>query len=59
MDEGYFTVEFTELEQQKGIRGRGAVGKRNVASLIAYSFQEKKPVIKFETIKSNQLALFC
>ncbi len=30
-----------------------------VASLIAYSFQEKKPSIKFETQKSNQLTLFC
>lgn len=30
-----------------------------VASLIAYSFQEKKPSIKFETQKTNQLALFC
>jgi len=29
-----------------------------VASLIAYSFQEKKPSIKFETQKTNQLALF-
>lgn len=30
-----------------------------VASLIAYSFQEKKPAIKFETENSAQLALFC
>lgn len=30
-----------------------------VASLIAYSFQEKKPSIKFETQKSEQLTLFC
>ena len=29
-----------------------------VASLIAYSFQEKKPAIKFETRKTNQIALF-
>ncbi|MFT7247366.1 MAG: hypothetical protein ACI97P_001240 [Arcticibacterium sp.] len=29
-----------------------------VAGLIAYSFQNKKPSIKFETEKSNQLALF-
>ena len=29
-----------------------------VAGLIAYSFQEKKPSIKFETEKSTQLALF-
>jgi len=30
-----------------------------VASLIAYSFQEKKPSIKFETQNTSQLALFC
>jgi len=29
-----------------------------IASLIAYSFQEKKPSIKFETEKTNQLTLF-
>ncbi len=28
------------------------------ASLIAYSFQEKKPSLKFETEKTTQLALF-
>jgi transposase-like protein len=31
MDEGYFTVESTEIEKQNGIRGRGAAGKSNVA----------------------------
>lgn len=30
MDEGYFTVESSEIEQDKGIRGRGAAGKKNV-----------------------------
>ncbi len=30
-----------------------------VASLIAYSFQDKKPGIKFETENTAQLALFC
>ena len=30
-----------------------------VASLIAYSFQEKKPAIKFEKENPTQLALFC
>jgi len=30
MDEGYFTVESTEIEQGKGKRGRGAAGKQNV-----------------------------
>lgn len=31
MDEGYFTVESTEIEQAKGKRGRAAAGKQNVA----------------------------
>ncbi|QMU66740.1 MAG: IS982 family transposase [Flavobacteriaceae bacterium] len=30
-----------------------------VASLIAYSFQEKKPAIKFDNQNSTQLELFC
>jgi transposase-like protein len=30
-DEGYFTVESSEIEQEKGIRGRGAVGKQEAA----------------------------
>lgn len=33
MDEGYFTVESSETEQQKGKRGRGASGKQNVMIL--------------------------
>lgn len=33
MDEGYFTVESSEIEQEKGIRGKGAVGKQNVAMM--------------------------
>jgi len=35
-DEGYFTIESSEIEQEKGILGRGAVGKSNVA-IIAES----------------------
>ncbi len=31
MDEGYFTFESSEVEQEKGIRGRGTAGKQNVA----------------------------
>lgn len=31
MDEGYFTVESSEFEKSKGLRGRGAAGKQNVA----------------------------
>ncbi len=30
-DEGYFKIKFSKIEQEKGIRGRGAVGKSNVA----------------------------
>lgn len=37
-DEGYFTIESSEIEQDKGIRGRGAVGKQNVA-IMAESTQ--------------------
>jgi hypothetical protein len=33
MDEGYFTVASSELEQSQGIRGRGAVGKANTLIL--------------------------
>jgi len=42
MDEGYFTVESSELEQAKGKRGRGAVGKQNVA-VMAESTQLENP----------------
>lgn len=31
MDEGYFTVESSEIEKNQGGRGRGAAGKSNVA----------------------------
>lgn len=30
LDEGYFSVETSEAEKEKGIRGRGAAGKQNV-----------------------------
>lgn len=30
LDEGYFTVEASEVERDKGVRGRGAAGKQNV-----------------------------
>ena len=32
-DEAYFTVGSSEIEQEKGIRGKGAVGKQNVAMM--------------------------
>lgn len=38
MDEGYFTVESSEIEKFKGKRGRGAAGKSNVA-IMAESAQ--------------------
>ena len=31
MDEGYFTIESSQIEKANGGRGRGAAGKRNVA----------------------------
>jgi len=42
MDEGYFTVESSELEQARGKRGRGAAGKQNVA-VMAESTQLENP----------------
>ena len=49
MDEGYFTVESTELEQAKGIRGRGAVGKQNVAVMA-----ESTPLEDIETGETSK-----
>lgn len=40
MYEGYFTVEASEIEQSKGIRGRGAVGKKNVAIMAEFTVLE-------------------
>jgi transposase-like protein len=51
MDEGYFTVESTEIEQEKGIRGRGAVGKQNVAVMA-----ESTPL---EDIKTGETSKSC
>ena len=44
MDEGYFTIESSEIEQDKGVRGRGAVGKQNVAIMA-----ESTPLEDIET----------
>lgn len=53
-DEGYFTVESSEIEQEKGIRGRGAVGKSNVAIMA-----ESTPLEDIETgKKSNHCRYF-
>lgn len=40
MDEGYFTVEASEIEKAKGIRGRGAAGKSNVAIMAESTLLE-------------------
>lgn len=43
-DEAYFTVESCEIEKEKGIRGKGAVGKQNVAVMA-----EATPLENVET----------
>jgi len=54
MDEGYFTVEATEMEQGKGKRGRGAAGKKNVAVMA-----ESTPLEEVETgERSSQVRFF-
>jgi len=53
-DEGYFTVESSEIEQEKGIRGRGAAGKVNTAIMA-----ESTPLEDIETgKKSSQCRYF-
>jgi len=47
-DEGYFTIESSEIEQGKGIRGRGAVGKQNVAIMA-----ESTPLENIDTGKKS------
>lgn len=54
MDEGYFTVESSEVEKSKGVRGRGAAGKSNVAIMA-----ESTPLEDIETgEKSNHCRYF-
>jgi hypothetical protein len=53
-DEGYFTVESSEIEQEKGIRGRGAVGKINTAIMAESTILEDIETGK----KSNQCRYF-
>lgn len=48
-DEGYFTVEASEIEKQKGKRGRGAAGKKNVAVMA-----ESTPLEDPETGKKEK-----
>ena len=52
-DEAYFTVESSEIEQEKGIRGKGAVGKQNVAMLA-----ESTPLEDLETGKKEKQVRF-
>ena len=53
-DEGYFTVESSEVEKKEAKRGRGAAGKRNVAILA-----ESIPLEDLESEKkSNQVRYF-
>ena len=49
MDEGYFTVESSEVEKSKGARGRGAAGKSNVAVMA-----ESTPLEDPETGKHSR-----
>lgn len=54
LDEGYFTVESSQVEQAKAKRGRGAARKKNVAVMA-----ESTPVENLETgNKSNQVRYF-
>ncbi len=48
-DEGYFTVESSEIEQEKGKRGRGAAGKQNVAVMA-----ESTPLEDTQTGKQSK-----
>ena len=52
-DEAYFTVESSEIEQEKGIRGKGAVGKQNVAMMA-----ESTPLEDLETGKKEKQVRF-
>lgn len=52
--EGYFTVKSSEIEQEKGIRGRGAVVKMNTAIMAESTILEDIEVGK----KPNQCRYF-
>lgn len=53
MDEGYFTIESSEIEQQKEKRGRRAVGKQNVMIMA-----ESTPLEDLETGNKEQQCLY-
>lgn len=52
-DEAYFTVESSKIEQEKGIRGKGAVGKQNVSMMA-----ESTPLEEVETGKKEKQVRF-
>ena len=59
-DEGYFTIESSEIEQEKGIRGRGAVGKSNVAIMADPSESElAKQSTVLEDIETGERSNHC
>ncbi len=59
-DEGYFTIESSEIEQEKGIRGRGAVGKSNVAIMADPSQSEQaKQSTVLEDIETGEKSNHC
>ncbi len=49
MDEGYFTVASSEVEQSQGVRGRGAVGKANTLVMA-----ESVPLEDLETAEQSK-----
>lgn len=53
MDEGFFTVSSSEIAKSKGIRGKGAVGKANVAILA-----ESTPIEDIDTGKQSRQARY-
>ena len=52
-DEAYFTVASSEVEHEKGIRGKGAVGKQNVAMMA-----ESTPLEDIDTGKKEKHVRF-
>ena len=52
-DEAYFTIESSEIEQEKGIRGKGAAGKQNVAMMA-----ESTPLEDLQTGKKKKEVRF-
>lgn len=52
-DEAYFTVESSEIEKEKGIRGKGAAGKQNVAMMA-----ESTPLENIDTGRKEKQVRF-